>query len=437
MWKIGGFLGKAEDIHLEKQCIPLENRNIPSENRSIPKENKSILSENRSISKEYFYFGRISPQKTALMWRSIMKKKYGKILNLIIAIALMAGVVLTDSTISRAVERDSMEVHFIDVGQGDSTLITCGEHAMLIDAGDDSKGTAIQNYLQKRKITKLDYLILTHPDADHIGGAPVIVTKFDIDKVFMSNYEKDNKTYRKLIQALDDKRMQYVTPETGSHYSLGRASFTVLAPNDEYDNPNDASIALLVKNGSTKFLFTGDAGQEAEEDILDTGIPIAADVYKVGHHGSKYSTSKDFFRAVRPDYAVISCAEDNSYGHPHAETLNTLRTNRVKVYRTDEAGTIVAVSDGRNITFSVPESDTWKAGKPADSSDTSIKESPKSDAETQKDNITYVINKNTQKFHLPDCSSVGTIREKNREDTTQSREEVIRAGYVPCKRCKP
>ena len=126
---------------------------------------------------------------------------------------------------------DTMEVHFLDVGQGDATLITCGGHAMLIDAGDDSRGTAIQNYLSKRNIEKLDYLILTHPDADHIGGAPVIITKFDIDKVFVSNYEKDNKTYRKLIQALDDNRLRYITPSVGSRYSLGTAKITILAPN--------------------------------------------------------------------------------------------------------------------------------------------------------------------------------------------------------------
>ena len=245
-----------------------------------------------------------------------MKKLHKRMINLFLAAAVVLGGLLSVSIPADAANPDTMEVHFIDVGQGDSTLITCGEHAMLIDAGDDTKGTAIQNYLQKRKIKKLDYLILTHPDADHIGGAPVIITKFDIDKVFVSNYEKDTKTYQKLIQALDDKRLKYTTPGVGSKYTLGTASITFLAPNDKYDNPNDASIALIVKNGSNKFLFTGDAGEDAEKDILDNRISITADVYKVGHHGSKYSTSKDFFKAVKQSYAVISCGEGNSYGHP-------------------------------------------------------------------------------------------------------------------------
>lgn len=382
--------------------------------------------------------------------RDHMKKIYERFLCLMMAVMVILSGSLVDSTTSLAVDQDKMEVHFIDVGQGDSTLITYGEHAMLIDAGDDTKGTAIQNYLQKRKIKKLDYLILTHPDADHIGGAPVIVTKFDIDKVFVSNYEKDNKTYQKLIQALDDKRLKYTTPKVGSQYSLGKVSFTILAPNDKYDNPNDASIGLLVKNGNNKFLFTGDAGADAEKDILDNDIDLSADVYKVGHHGSRYSTSKAFFKAVKPSYAVISCAEGNAYGHPHAETLNTLRTNGVKVYRTDEQGTIVATSDGRKITFDVPASESWKAGEPTQSAKTSqpsqsntndsaeaVQETPKAAETPQTTGITYVLNKNTGKFHKPSCSSVDTIKDKNREDTTMSRDEVIAAGYVPCKRCNP
>lgn len=243
-----------------------------------------------------------------------MKRIYKHIINLILAVAIIAGAVSTapEAALAAPKKADEMKVHFMDVGQGDSTLITCGGHSMLIDAGDDSKGTAIQNYLKKQKADKLDYLVLTHPDADHIGGAPVIITKFDINKVFVSNFEKDNKTYQKLIQALDNKGLKYTTPRVGSQFSLGTANITILAPNDEYDNPNDSSIALLIQNGNNKFLFTGDASENAENDILDNGIDISADVYKVGHHGSKYSTSEDFFRTVSPAYAVISCGEDNN-----------------------------------------------------------------------------------------------------------------------------
>lgn len=343
---------------------------------------------------------------------------YRRILHFTITAAFLLGCLLSAPVPASASNPDPMEVHFIDVGQGDATFITCGGHAMLIDAGDDTKGTAIQSYLKKQKISKLDYLILTHPDADHIGGAPVIITKFNIDKVFVSNYEKDNQTYRKLIQSLDEKQIKTLTPKVNSVYSLGTASITILAPGKEYDNPNDASIALLLKNGSRSFLFTGDAGEEAEQDMLETGITISADVYKVGHHGSKYSTSKDFLEAVNPFYAVISCGTDNSYGHPHAQTLNTLRTNGVMVYRTDEEGTIIASTDGKSISFNVPASETWKAGEPTGGTN----------------ELTYVLNVKTKKFHKPSCNSLPTA---NRQDSSESRESIIAQGYTPCQRCKP
>ncbi len=422
-----------------------------------------------------------------------MKKIRRQMINLLLGLSLiMTGIFA--SPITSAASRltadtpDEMEVHFMDVGQGDSTLITCGGHAMLIDAGDDSKGTLIQNYLKKQNIEKLDYLVLTHPDSDHIGGAPVIIGKFEIDKVFMSNYEKDNKTYQKLIQALDNKGIKYTTPGTGSQYLLGTAQITILGPNKDYDDPNDASVALLIQNGKNKFLFTGDATEDAENDILANNTDISADVYHAGHHGSKTSTSDDFFKAVSPSCAVISCEEGNSYGHPHAQTLNTFRMNGIDVYRTDEDGTIIAVSDGSTIKFNVPASETWKPGEPTGSAkssasgsnaSTNVKDTTTVTETTEKNQssaenvapqdqtaqpqaetvsetestpvevsqaepespaaatVTYVLNNNTKKFHNPSCSSVRTIKDSNREDTSKSRDEIIGSGYVPCKKCNP
>ena len=389
-----------------------------------------------------------------------MKRIYKQLLNIFLVAAILTGGLAAGSVMfptsgaeagdvkPENVETEEMEVHFIDVGQGDATLIMCGGHAMLIDAGDYSKGTAIQNYLQKQKVKKLDYLVLTHPDSDHIGGAPVIITKFEIGKVFMSNYEKDNKTYQKLIQALDNKRLKYTTPEVGSQYSLGTAEITILAPNGTYHNPNDASIALILQNGENKFLFTGDAGEDAERDILETGIDLSADVYKAGHHGSRTSTSQKFFEAVSPSCAVISCGEDNSYGHPHAQTLNTFRMNGVKVYRTDEDGTIIATSDGKKITFNVPASETWKSGEPNGNS--SVWEAPGQKQETENsgtpeankqetgkadtDGTTYVLNTKTKKFHELSCDSLPVA---DRKDSSESRESIIAQGYQPCKRCNP
>ena len=256
-----------------------------------------------------------------------------------------------------------LEIHFLDVGQADCTLIKCEGYTMLIDTGLDDQGTKIQNYLRKQGIDRLDYLVLTHSDADHIGSADVILTKFDIGTIFMSDFEKDTKTYKNLLKMIEDNNIRYLSPAVGNIYALGSASFQILAPNDDYDKPNNTSIAFMLTHGENTFLFTGDAEKSAEEDILANGLSVAADVFHAGHHGSKTSNSQDFIDAVMPRYVVISCGIDNSYGLPDAEVLNRLREKEIMVYRTDEQGSIVATSNGEKITFNCAPSDTWQAGE--------------------------------------------------------------------------
>lgn len=380
------------------------------------------------------------------------KKIWLSLLSIVLALSLMGcGVAKEDTNAADArIERQSetevtqgvqetdpedtydlMEVHFLDVGQGDCTLIQCGDKAMLIDTSTSDQGTAIQNYLSKNGVEKLEYLVLTHPDSDHIGSAAVIITKFDINTAFISNYEKDNKTYQKVIQALDNKKVEYFTPIPGEVYALGSAEFTILAPITTYNDPNDASIALLLKNGETTFLFTGDAEEKAEKDIVDSGRSIKADVYQVGHHGSKTSSSELFLDAVEPEFAVISCKEGNSYGFPHAKTLNEFRSRKIKVYRTDEQGTILAVSDGKEITWNASPSETWQSGEATKSS---VSVTPEPEKGKVSEETTYILNTETKKFHLPDCK---LVPENNREDTQKGREELIEEGYNPCKKCNP
>lgn len=313
-----------------------------------------------------------------------MKKKNKKIIALILGLFCLAAsalgltepieswreleaiveLVLSDDTDGAGTQAGQMEVHFIDVGQGDATLILCGDEAMLIDTGDNDKGTVVQNYLEKRGVQKLKYLILSHTDADHIGGADVIITKFEVENIFLSDFPKSSNAYRDMMEAMENRRYTFSTPEPGSTYSLGSAEFTILAPGREYEDPNNASIALLLENGRDSFLFTGDGEEEAELDILATGLSIDCDVFKAGHHGSRTSNSEAFLKAADPDCVVISCGEENSYGHPHAGPMNSFRMAGVKVYRTDEQGSVVAVSSGDEITWNTPPSDTWKAGEP-------------------------------------------------------------------------
>lgn len=258
----------------------------------------------------------------------------------------------------------NLAVHFIDVGQGDATLFICDGEAMLLDAGDTTSGTEIQLYLKKNGVERLKYLILTHPDEDHIGGADVIITKYDIDNVFMPSYEKDTKAYEELIGALEYRWYSWSAPTVGSTYTLGGSFFTIIAPNKNYAGENDSSIGILLTHGNNKFLFTGDAEEEAEIDIVNNGINLDCDVYKAGHHGSKRSNSLTLLAATKPEYVVVSCGENDSYGHPHAEPMNYFRSLGMKLFRTDEQGTIVVASDGVNLAWNMAPTDSWKAGEP-------------------------------------------------------------------------
>ncbi|MGI6001169.1 MAG: ComEC/Rec2 family competence protein [Candidatus Merdisoma sp.] len=259
----------------------------------------------------------------------------------------------------------TLEVHFLDVGQGDATLIRCGEAAMLIDAGNNSWGDDVRDYLEYQGIGDLDYVIGTHPDADHIGGLDVVMEAFDCGTVIMPDYEKDTQTYTDVTDVMEEKGYELTLPQVGTVYELGEAAFTIVAPNGEYgDNANDYSVGILLEHGENRFLLTGDAEEDSEADMLDNGIDLSADVLKAAHHGSRTANTEAFLERVNPEYVVISCGEGNSYGHPHAEVLNRLREMGIKVFRTDEEGTVVATSDGAGITFNVPPSESWQAGEP-------------------------------------------------------------------------
>lgn len=341
----------------------------------------------------------------------------------------------------------TLEVHYIDVGQGDATLIKCGSHAMLIDGGNNNKGTTVQLYLKKQGVESLDYVIGTHPDADHIGGLDVIVYKYNCEKVIMPDYEKDTRTYQELVDVIHDKNMKITYPVVGEQYALGEAKFTIIAPNSNSygGNANDYSVAILLEYGKNRFLFTGDAEEASETEMLSNGIELSADVYKVAHHGSRSASTQEFLNAVRPKYAVISCGEGNSYGHPHAEVLNRLRSMGVEVFRTDEQGSIIASSDGENITWNCSATDSWQSGEQTESDrENAEDENPGdensgnaiSDAVTS-EQTTYVLNTNTKKFHRETCGSVSQIKEENFQKVQTSREELEQSGYSPCKNCNP
>lgn len=328
-----------------------------------------------------------------------------------------------------------LEVHYIDVGQGDATLILQNGHAMLIDAGNNSQGTKLQAYFRSLGIKKFDYIVGTHADADHIGGLDVILYKFDCDKVLMYDSEKETRTYEDVVVSLQSKDMKKHAPVAGETYPLGEAEFTIVSPVDarEYDDSNSSSIGILLQYGKTRFLFTGDAEEDAEKKMVQGTIPLKADVFKAAHHGSDTANTEEFLEAVSPEYAVISCGEGNSYGHPHAEVIDRFRKLGIKIFRTDEQGTIVAVSDGKKITFHMSPSESYQSGERTRNASEDENLSVMSVLPGKGD--FYILNTNTKRFHLPDCYSVKDIKPEHKEERKAAAKQLQEEGYQGCGNC--
>lgn len=339
-----------------------------------------------------------------------------------------------------APQASELKVHFIDVGQGDSILIQSGAHDMLVDAGENDKGDTVVTYLHSQGIDKLDYVIGTHPHSDHIGGLDDVIHNFTIDTLIMPAVEHTTKTYEDVLNAASGQGLKINKPEVGKTYQIGDASFQIIAPNGNYgDDLNNWSVGIKLTNGNNSFVMCGDAEGQAEAAMCTNSIDLSADILKLGHHGSNTSTSNAFLNKVNPKYAVISCGLGNSYGHPHQETMDKLIAKGVQIFRTDEQGTIIATSDGSKISWSTQPSTSGKTGNKKD--DTISQETITAPAtvsvpstEAQKSGLTYVLNTKTKKFHKTSCGSLPTT---NRKDTDMSRDEIINAGYVACKKCNP
>ena len=244
---------------------------------------------------------------------------------------------------------EELKVHFIDVGQADSILIQLpNEQTMLVDGGNSVDANTIMGYLLSHNITSIDYLIATHPHADHIGGLPAIIDSMDIQNVYMPRKSHTTQTFERLIDSIEQKGLQINDAKSGvSILSIPGLEIDIIAPvSDNYRELNDFSAVVKITYLSTAFLLMGDAGALSEGEIT---ADVSADVLKVGHHGSVTSTSDAFLRKVSPSYAVIFVGKGNSYGHPDDVILSRLNDAGIGIYRTDLQGTIVFTSDGEKI----------------------------------------------------------------------------------------
>ncbi|WP_258360544.1 ComEC/Rec2 family competence protein [Moorella sulfitireducens] len=247
-----------------------------------------------------------------------------------------------------------LHVRYLDVGQGDAILVQLPDGKnILIDGGTSEAGPGVVRKLKEYGVKKLDFVIGTHPHEDHIGGLDLVINSFQVGKVYLPRVTHYTDAYRELLLAVKDKGLKVTEAKAGVTLPLeGDVHALLISPiKSSYEDLNDYSAVLHLTFGQTAFLFTGDAGTAAEEEMLAGDGPIKADVLKVAHHGSRYSTGTAFLKAVAPSYAVISVGKGNDYGHPHTQTLQRLRKAGVKIYRTDREGTITAVSDGRGLTI--------------------------------------------------------------------------------------
>ena len=249
-----------------------------------------------------------------------------------------------------------VEYHFIDVGQGDATLIRTPEGDILIDAGENSAEDELKAYLDLQGVDVLYYAIFTHPDSDHIGGADMVLAEYEVLNVIKPELEKTTQVYKRMMEGIEAEGCKVYNAIPGETYSLGEFDMFVFGPdpnNKELDS-NNSSIVIKATWGNTTAMLTGDAEKPAEESILRTfsAADLGSMLLKMGHHGSKTSSTDAWLAAVNPKIAIISCGLNNKYGHPHAEVLARIEPYvGDQIYRTDLLGSIVFITDGESFTY--------------------------------------------------------------------------------------
>lgn len=248
-----------------------------------------------------------------------------------------------------------LQTHFLDVGQGDCTIVLCDGETMVIDGGPRASASKVYNYVKKTlKLQHIDYVISTHPHLDHVYGLSSVLNAAPVDLILSPVLEWDSKAFGFMLKYAEKQSAPISVPKEGDTLQLGGATVTILHCWPEaidYGRTNDSSIVVRIDYGKTSFIITGDAEDWSEYMMIDSGTNLKADVLRIAHHGSNTASTMEFLQAVQPEYAVISVGKDNGYGHPHQEVLERLSNINAKILRTDELGTIIMKSDGETITL--------------------------------------------------------------------------------------
>ena len=345
--------------------------------------------------------------------------------------------------------------YFLDVGEGDAIVIECDDYCMMIDGGPPDKSQYIYSFLKNHNIGRIDYMIATHPDADHVGGLASALNYADAGIIMCTVKEHDTAQFKDFKKYAEKSGAQIIVPNAGDRFSLGNASVEILSPGRGETYSDNTSIVLKVKYGTTTFLFMGDSEAEDEEFLLEFGADLKTDVLKVGHHGSLSSSTEEFIKKTDADIAIISVGADNSYGHPAEEVIKRLEKINADIYRTDECGIITVLSDGKTISVQ-SEKEKRSDGNTTEFkvtediggnsiADKGLTESGNQITSAEKEKETanniqktsYIANTNSHKFHYPSCKSVNSMKESNKWYFTGTRDELINQGYIPCKNCNP
>lgn len=342
---------------------------------------------------------------------------------LVFAMSLLSVPAIADTT-----QQTGVKVHYINVGQADSALIQVDGKNILIDAGNNDN--LAYNYLKAQGITKLDYVIATHPHEDHIGGMATVINNFTVDKFYAPKATTTTQTFENMIKALKSKNLKITTPTTGETIAIGNATLTFLAPNSAtYEDLNNYSIVCKLKYGNNSFVFAGDAESLSEGEILAKQLDISANVLKVGHHGSNSSTSQGFLNKINPQYAIISVGQGNSYGHPNQDTLSKLNNKGIKTFRTDTQGTIIATSNGQNITFNTNPVAINTTTTVATTNASNNKANTNATVTNNKSQTVYKAGANGKVYHYSsECSNM-------KNPVAISIDEAKAQGLKPCSKC--
>lgn len=333
-------------------------------------------------------------------------------------------------------ENPAFQMDILDVGNALCVVLESNGEYLIYDGGDRDTSSYVVSYLKQRNITTFKYLVASHYHADHIYGLLGVLENFDVQEVLTPDYVSATNAYKDFLKYVPLEEQYH--PYVGEKFQVGNVTLRMISPcDDAYSDDNGYSLGFIGTYGNFQFLIDGDATEESEKDMLIMEEDLSADLLIVPHHGSSYSSTQDWLRAVSPKVSVISCGKNNSYYHPHGTVLNRIKELGSDLYRTDLNGTIQVVSDGS--TFSViternaTENELWKQGEGPENGEGITSSVFVATSDTEQED-TYIGNIASKKFHRTSCE---LLPEENRRIVFYSRDDALVEGYMPCGVCKP